>query len=125
MGCQRCGYFMSGIGRIEDIIKDSNKSNIKTNLYFVEMSSEDELFYKVGITMQKIKHRFRGTDFYKCRLIAFVEMGLLDARNEEVKFQENFSQYKYNPKVYFQGHTECFNSDIFNVLFPNRVKDIV
>ena len=118
MGCPSCGYFFSGIGKLENLINDPIKAKTPTKLYLAKLSSIDELFYKVGITSQKFNYRFRSTDYYNCEIIKYINMGLLEARNEEVKFHNQFKEFKYNPKMHFQGHTECFRSDIFNVLFP-------
>ncbi len=116
MGCPKCGYYLSGIGKLDEIINDQKK--MKTKLYLIKMTSIDEEFYKVGITSQEFKKRFRKADYYSCEVISFREMTIIEARNEELKFLEMFKSYKYSPKEYFQGYTECFSSDIYNVLFP-------
>lgn len=83
--------------------------SILCNLYIIKMTSQDEVFYKIGITNQDISKRFREHDTpYKVTLVKLIESNRFDAIMLENKLHDLHKEYKYEPKKFFKGHTECF-----------------
>ncbi len=62
----------------------------------------------------------RLDEIYNIRLISEVKTTLYNAFIQEQKFIEKFKNYKYEPSIKFDGYTECFKKEIYNVMFPNR-----
>ena len=83
--------------------------SIPCNLYVIKMTSQDEAFYKIGITSQDISRRFREHDTpYKVTLVELIESNRFDAIMLESRLQDLHKEYRYEPKQFFKGHTECF-----------------
>lgn len=101
-----CGY------RLSDWIKC--QGNRKGKVYFVRLYDEFEEFYKVGITINKPKDRFRPFP-YNLEIINIKES--YDAEwiyKMEKRFLKMFKKFKYRPLKNFGGKFECF-----------KVKDIL
>lgn len=108
-GCPRCG---SGGTYSEWYFKDENTRNEHGILYLVELSNETECFLKVGITIKNANKRFASPSKnggYKCRIILQRDMPIYEAWLIEQKILKEFQNDKYNPRIYFPGHTECIN----------------
>ena len=83
--------------------------SIPCNLYVIKMTSQDEVFYKIGITSQDISRRFREHDTpYIVTLVELIESNRFDAIMLESRLQDLHKEYRYEPKQFFKGHTECF-----------------
>ena len=81
-------------------------------LYLVEMSNDTEVFLKIGITEKNANKRFASASKnggYKCRIILQRDMNMYEAWELEQKILSDFKDDKYNPSVYFPGHTECLS----------------
>lgn len=79
-------------------------------LYIVEFSSEVERFYKIGITKNTLKERFRwGYGDYVMRVISEHHTTLYCAWLVEQEMIANMKQYRYIPHVKIGGYTECFS----------------
>ena len=86
----------------------------------IKLYNEKEIFYKIGITTKKINSRFSDlSKKYNFKVIAKKETTLENAVNEEKQFLINFNEYKYIPKQKFDGHTECFREEIYNIMFQS------
>lgn len=82
---------------------------IPCNLYVIKMAAQDEVFYKIGITSQDISRRFREHDTtYEVNVLELIESNRFDAIILENKLRDLHKEYKYKPKQFFKGHTECF-----------------
>lgn len=94
-----------------------------SSLYLVKMTSNDEIFYKIGITKDTLKVRFR-----KIRDYGFEEIFLIKGDAEfiwdlEKTMFKMVKDKKYQPKIKFCGHTECFSEIPNSVLkFMDRLK---
>ena len=82
-----------------------------SRLYVLKCESEDELFYKIGITCQAVKDRFSGHMAmpYKFEILAEIsgEAGFI--YDLETQVHRILKVYCYQPKRIFGGHTECFS----------------
>jgi len=87
------------------------------SLYLVLLSSNDEQFYKVGIS-STVSHRLTYmSSTYTVETINIVNMMLIDAFNLEQKILSMFTPYY--PTNKFGGHTECLvltDDDVTNVM---------
>ena len=84
--------------------------NNPATLYFIYLNDfeTDESFHKIGITVQKVKTRFRSTR-YSVKSIAAVILPLYRAWQWESLILDSFAPYKYTPSDEgFAGRTECF-----------------
>lgn len=116
-GCYKCGILKSSL---------HNKSLIDFDqeciLYFINIYNDFENFYKIGYTFKKIEKRFGGKEKmpYDYKMIAKKNLKLKSAVQEEQSFLSNFKKYKYIPSQKFNGYTECFQPEIYNIMFNNR-----
>ena len=81
-------------------------------VYIVELWDEEERFFKIGKTFEKISNRFARSrlPFYEWRVIKIIESE--DAAfisKLEKQMQKYNIQYRYLPRKKFGGHTECFS----------------
>jgi cytochrome c2 len=112
-GCPQCGKGRQGATRQEKWLERA-QGKVCT-LYFLKVHSENETFYKVGITHNSLAKRFRATGIdmvgYGYELLA--KHSSVDARSIidwEASIIESFRHLRYKPKGNFHGHTECFSS---------------
>ena len=101
---------------------------INSKLYLIECFSEDELFYKIGITKKNIDDRFsKGVMPYEYRVIEFYHGNLYDVVIKENKIRSDFARNitPYKPSINFIGYTECFSVDsldyVKQILFKWKV----
>lgn len=82
--------------------------NEPSNVYLVRIYSENEIFYKIGITVLDVSRRLSGKlSGYKYLLLCSIKTNRYDAFYIE---QYNIGLYEsYKPKNKFSGHTECFS----------------
>jgi len=81
-------------------------------LYLLKVSSEDEVFYKIGVTKTSINTRYKNSSLhknYKINILEEVEGNLYDMFQVEQLLKKLYSLYKYIPKYRFDGCTECFS----------------
>lgn len=109
-GCPHCG---SGGTYSEWYFRDNPEmKDVGGVLYLVEMSNDTEVFLKIGITEKNANKRFASASKnggYKCRIILQRDMNMYEAWELEQKILSDFKDDKYNPSVYFPGHTECLS----------------
>lgn len=108
-GCPECAVT---IGHTKSSYMDyCNKHDGNTHLYLVRCFSEDEEFYKVGISRLGANARFDS----KAKLpyeFEVLEEVLGDASliwDLEKSVHKLLSKQKYKPKLEFHGKTECFS----------------
>ena len=81
----------------------------KARFYVIRCWSDDEEFYKVGITTKSIKHRFSGKYFpYQYEIKQEIIDDAENIWNLEKVVKRLAKDLQYTPKQYFQGITECF-----------------
>lgn len=95
-----------GWNKTEWIKRCNGKSS---NLYIIECWNEEERFIKIGITSKSIKERFTKNKIpynYKIlKIFSSTNAGLI--YDMEHVLLRNSKKFKYLPKKYFPGITEC------------------
>jgi len=82
----------------------------KAIVYILQIFSETESFYKVGITSSNIKRRY--SEFPKCyqyKVLKIFNMTGYGARKAEIEILRKYKIFKYIPKTQFDGYTECLS----------------
>lgn len=110
-GCPSCADEIKfGFDRSSYIHACKASNHGMSNLYVVRMFNDDESFFKVGITLSKVKKRFSGMKVYNHEIIHIIsgDAGYIwDLEKAVHKLLKNES---YKPNVFFEGHTECFSN---------------
>jgi hypothetical protein len=110
-GCYECSLLKHGYSR------EKFKARDNTKLYVIECFNDSEIFYKVGITSQKIKYRFNKNlnmpYKYKVLYVLVGDGGYI--WDLEKKVQAILKPHKYQPKIPFRGADECF------LKIPNKI----
>lgn len=119
-GCQKCGYIAAirkkkrsygfhGYSRGKYIsIAQSNKNGM-SNLYVIKASGNGEVFFKIGISVNKVKHRFASHFPYQIDDFIEIPMKAGDAWDAERHLHRMLKAFSYRPKSKFNGYTECFS----------------
>jgi hypothetical protein len=120
-GCPACGQEVAKSAVRLDWIERA-KGRTPT-LYFLKMYSENEVFYKVGVTFVSVAERYnRGRDLagYQYEVLAqHISANAAAVYDWEQSILETFSSISYRPKRDFGGATECFSSaDEILAIFP-------
>lgn len=108
-GCRKCAHELAGYGRSQ-FINICNKRNVNGKLYLAKCYSEDELFYKIGVTYLNTKKRLRKVKYN-------IEELLLIGGDSQIIFDlekllhKKYKEFKYIPRDKFGGYTECFKFD--------------
>lgn len=118
--CRKCMTPSKGMKKGNFIDVCENNVGI---LYVLLCVGYDELFYKIGITSNTVKKRYSGKNSmpYKYEVLFEVKNEADAIYDLEKILQRSLYDYKYLPKVYFDGQTECFSTidpiiDILNRL---------
>jgi predicted nucleic acid-binding Zn-ribbon protein len=90
---------------------DGSKPGI---LYYLEITTEKGVLYKVGITNLTVQQRFSNKELSKIKVLRITEYGVgADAYKEEQKLLKKYSEYLYKGEsVLKSGNTEIFTKDI-------------
>jgi hypothetical protein len=83
-------------------------------LYYLAVSHEDNIYYKIGITNRTVAERFKPSDLSKITVVKIIEYDNgKDAVKEEKRILKNYSKYKYIGKpILSSGNTELFIIDV-------------
>ncbi|TGE07716.1 GIY-YIG nuclease family protein [Hymenobacter fodinae] len=115
-GCRACGWITGRSSWIEMV------GNRESTLYLLRIFSEEEEFYKVGITTHSVKERFRQKHRMPYQYEVLAEYKSTNAGavyDWEKSILETFAHLAYKPKLYFEGQTECFSEcDEILACFP-------
>ena len=111
-GCQKCARILNTWSRSSyiEICKKRNKG--QCSLYVLVCQEPDGLvFYKIGITYQKIKYRFKASYIpydYRVKYLFQDEAGFI--YDMEKRIHKLLSKHKYVPQEKFHGSAmECFS----------------
>lgn len=127
-GCNYCAiehgtYYVNGIRWKNRAVNSGHFESFK--FYIYRVFNETEEFYKFGITYRKIGKRFNNSNMpYSMELITYLE-DEYDADkifNFEIKAKRIVHNKKYNPKLYFEGETECFD---ISVSIPDLIQQLL
>jgi hypothetical protein len=110
-GCPSCADEIRVLGDIADKLRSAGRK-IEGRLYIVELYSEDEHFFKIGISTQNLRRRLSEVhQLYDIEIIADIEMDIIDAYDIEQGTLKNLSKLRYHPRLYFGGNTECLSKN--------------
>lgn len=115
-GCSKCANENNSFNKNNYI-----KAHKNCTLYLIQLSNQDETFYKIGITHQNVKKRYATLKDYKYVILKELNKDSKTILNLEEHIKGSIiNNYQYNPKIKFGGHTECFTVDAL----PNVIKFI-
>lgn len=118
--CPICASMHRSTFKIKSYVRNCDKTNNgMSNIYLIKMSSSDESFFKIGITKESVKSRFRQQDYYDIDVIHFSKEEAHAVFNKEKQVLKLVKPFRYTPKVKFGGYTECFSE------IPNGVFEIL
>ena len=111
-GCRDCGYERQGCAggySFKNIDRDSDLAKSPMSLYIIKIHSEQETFYKVGLTKTSVIQRFCGSKLpYEYSVLKLIHGTTEDMFELEQLILSVADRYK--PFHKFGGHTECFQS---------------
>ncbi len=106
-GCKKCsdeaprqGWSRSGFA--------ANCGNRIAKVYLVEMKSDNESFFKIGITCNSVKGRFYNSP-YQVKIISHIESSPERVFDIEKEMHRKLRGKKHKPSIPFKGMTECFS----------------
>lgn len=128
-GCSKCAYEKTSNRNKENPVgwnynkwqKAGQRSERfdSFKVYIIRCWNDEEEFYKIGRTFNSVDGRFKGSSALPySHEILYIIASLYDARymcELEHKLQDLNKDYKYLPKIFFNGMHECF-SDVKNIL---------
>ena len=93
---------------VEKANKSKNFDSFK--LYVLECWDEEEKFYKIGRTFNKINNRFKSKEAlpYNYKIIHIITGTAKEIFELETKMKKENKKYKYVPKIKFDGMQECY-----------------
>lgn len=117
-GCPTCSRERLLGGYTEELFR--NKPHIKAMqgvLYLVRFDSDDEMFYKIGITSRSVEERFSTASHnrYLITIIAVLHTTLYNAYQFEQEILSEYSHLRYVPQKRFSGWTECLMLEGINM----------
>ncbi len=111
-GCPECGSQLTGWSRtgFRDICNKNKNGN--GLLYVINCFNDNESFYKIGITSLDIKTRFRTKRRmpYQYKEVAVIIESGERIFNLERKLHRLLKTFQYQPKIPFQGESECLST---------------
>lgn len=108
-GCPICNSFVGYT--LKTFETNEQLKSLTGRLYLLKFTETVEKiqFLKVGITKRSIKSRFSsGYENYKYEILVDKELKLYDAFLLEQHILNAFKNTKFEPKLPFDGRTECF-----------------
>lgn len=119
-GCPKCGYISAirkkkkeygfhGHSRSKYISIAGMNHNGMSNLYLIKAGGNGERFWKIGISMNGVSHRFASNFPYKVLEKVEIPMKAGDAWDMEKILHKSLSRVSLTPSIKFNGYTECFS----------------
>lgn len=110
-GCRHCRT--DSVGWTDDKWVAQAESSLNFTgfkLYVVKLWDGEETFYKIGKTFVDIHLRFKEiAKYYSYQVCKVIEGDGLTISKLERKYQHINKEFRYSPKIDFNGHTECFS----------------
>ena len=108
-GCPLCSKENNGFICKDYFALKPEMKDVPCKVYLLKFSGNDEEFYKVGITRQKLSERTRKIP-YKLIESKVIETTFYEAYKIEKKLKQKIKPQKYRPKIKFNGWSECFKT---------------
>lgn len=121
-GCDLCARQTLNYRKSDYIDLCKNKHNGKSNFYVLKMREDDgTVFYKIGITVQKLKYRYRSKDMpYDYEVVRLINADAEHVFDTELKIKSLMLNEIYTPVNKFAGSRyECFShipDEIYKVI---------
>ena len=102
---------------ISNNVTDDNVETIPCTLYILKFKSEQETFYKVGISknLKKRLTNLKTKTPYNIEVISTFETSLEEAFTQEQNYLKTYKYFKYRPLINFGGSTECLSENPINL----------
>lgn len=111
-GCPECGKMTQGGKSKTDHVNSANKTDGKSYIYLIRCSSNDELFYKIDISVTGVKGRYNRSNMpYNWEVIHEACLIAEDVWEYEKHLLNLLKHHSYVPTQKFRGYSECFNLD--------------
>lgn len=135
-GCRLCAFEdLKGLYSSQYFEKNPSETNRDAYLYYIQFHSEDEVFYKVGVTVNSVKTRFTmvAKSPFIVTTLGINKTTLFKAWQHETELQRTHGdQFRYRPKLsktltryYRIGPSECFSKQLpqslIEIFFPDPV----
>lgn len=107
--CKKCRFKGYGKKHFVDFCRINNKN--KVVFYKILVYGNKEKFYKVGITSNSIKNRFRKLKQqtgYSYTILKKIEDTPENIWSLENRVKKDNYKHRYEPEIKFAGHSECF-----------------
>lgn len=109
-GCPNCAA-ESHPGGYSTIDKQTLASITPAFLYHITLESDDEVFEKIGVTINTERRFYEFSRYYKLTVNNITEYeNMLEAYTEEQNILSHST--KFRPKIKFGGHTECIKKGL-------------
>ena len=115
-GCPDCAKNLTGWNkrRFKKLCENKNRTS---SFYLIKCFNENEVFYKIGITSTSIKSRFpRSAMPYKYKELLFLSDTPEVIWGLEKTLIKALKDFRYSPKISFNGETECFSERAIDVI---------
>lgn len=110
-GCMLCNHI--GKYTYSFFNKFPEKKSISGILYVIKMTSNEEEFFKIGITTKTIKKRFEKDKMFNIETYLIIKGELYTLfETEQCILREIVSNDRYIPKTLKGGNLECFSEDV-------------
>lgn len=115
-GCPRCAYrdLPGGWTNKDWELMALNSNHFDSfKVYIVNCFNENksESFIKIGKTFRSTKIRFKTIPYEYEIVKEFIFNQAEDATEFESKLKERLSEFRYEPKIKFNGRNECFSNE--------------
>lgn len=113
-GCPKCSYG-NFINRLSysgwKQLGKQSKNFDSFKVYIIKCWNDNEEFYKIGKTYNKIKKRFKTTVMmpYEYKVVKIIEGTAEKVSKLERSMQEKNKDYRYLPEINFNGMHECYS----------------
>lgn len=108
-GCRHC---TKAYHNLEWFSENIDKAYLPGMVYLVKMTSDDEVFYKVGVSESSVERRFSNHFEYKVEVLEVIHTTRIKAYLIEQHIHKTVKESKYRPTKRFVGYTECYNQPI-------------
>lgn len=113
-GCPTCASITRSL-YWKNILNDKDIHSIDNKLYFLKLSSNEEIIYKIGCSRDVARRvgeirRDSGSDV---EVLYTLEGSSFDVYSLENRLVYHFKKYKYKGDNKFPGHTECFGENVW------------
>lgn len=128
-GCQKCSRIQLSKNATgftnEFFLKKYREKRGIPKLYILLMYDEEESFIKIGITYDLSKRYTKSNLPYNYKTLFLLDFDpeLILPLEKIIKkgITKHFKQYRYKPKKYFGGHTECYKIKLIDLMVKSAL----